>query len=688
MDDADLCISIEARSSSSYTVETDVSNTNGTIAVSCSILIDDLLLQDLNRCEGNFNYYDDGIQQMKFYLFVDNEYRTIETRYDFDDEEFIDGNVNNGGSNSDGDLDDFDLSASPSLPDEDESIDITIEALDRYNDTIEDYRGTVDFAVEYRSSSSSSRRSASSSLYDLDMDDYEFASSDDGEVILRDLLRLRDDRYDYRLVVEDRDENVDAYLYFCLENNNCDDDNDDNNDNDLEEFDIRANPDDPEEGESINITIEALDEDGDTIDSYDNTVRFYVEYRINSSSNWTTPSSTLYDLDMSSYEFRSSDDGEVTLRDLVKFDNDNYDYRLMVEDQSENVRDYIYFCFDSSSCHSGNNGALDEFEVTAYPSDPREDESVDLYIEALDRYNDTVEDYRGTVDFEIEYRSSSSSSRRSASSSLYDLDMDDYEFRSSDDGQARISNLVRFLYDEYDYRLRVEDRDENVEGYVYFCFRDNDCEDDDEDDIDDFDLSASPSLPDEDESIDITIEALDRYNDTIEDYRGTVDFAVEYRSSSSSSRRSASSSLYDLDMDDYEFASSDDGEVILRDLLRLRDDRYDYRLVVEDRDENVDAYLYFCLENNNCDDDDDNDDFSSREISTIEAIYNVWNSVIDELEDSYIALRNDDQRQDDQEELYEEMDNIIDGRNSIYEDYDDFYDGFVQWYSYTLGVIN
>ena len=172
----------------------------------------------------------------------------------------------------------------------------------------------------------------------------------------------------------------------------------------------------------------------------------------------------------------SSDDGEVTLKNLVKFKKSGY-YRIYVEDTDWN-ESYVQINVDTSSSSSSSSNS-DEIELSTNRKSPSTNQYVNLTIE-------TDYDYTGKLKLSAKYRSSSSSSWSSISntSSTYFNDYSDewddgyYRMTSSDDGEVTLKNLVKFRKNGY-YRIYVEDTDGN-ESYIQFNVGDVDDDDDDE----------------------------------------------------------------------------------------------------------------------------------------------------------------------------------------------------------------
>jgi hypothetical protein len=159
----------------------------------------------------------------------------------------------------------------------------------------------------------------------------------------------------------------------------------------------------------------------------------------------------------------SSDKGEVTLKNLVKFKKSGY-YRIYVEDTDGNDA-YVQINVDTSSSSSSSS---DEIELSTNRKSPSTSQYVNLTIETDDSK------YTGKLYLSAKYRSSSSSSWSSISntSSTYFNDYSDewddgyYKMKSSDKGEVTLSNLVKFRKNGY-YRIYVKDTDGN-ESYIQF----------------------------------------------------------------------------------------------------------------------------------------------------------------------------------------------------------------------------
>jgi len=134
---------------------------------------------------------------------------------------------------------------------------------------------------------------------------------------------------------------------------------------------------------------------------------------------------------------------------------------------------------DNSSNNNDDdeNWDINDFQVTTDDSSPDTYQRVDLRIKARDDDWDTVADYRGTIRFEVYYRTSSSSSwTKTTSSTYFELKSsydNTYTFRSSDNGYAILYDAIRFNRD-YEYKVKVIDDDSSsIYGERIFDVGDN-----------------------------------------------------------------------------------------------------------------------------------------------------------------------------------------------------------------------
>jgi Ca2+-binding EF-hand superfamily protein len=285
------------------------------------------------------------------------------------------------------------------------------------------------------------------------------------------LVKFRKDGY-YRVYVRDTDGN-ESYIQFSV----GDTDSGSSYNDDLK---VSASPSNPDTYEWVKLTLE-------TDDDYTGKINFSkFQYKSSSSSSWSTISSrtsSTYVSDYSSYwsngyyKMTSSDDGYVTLKNLVKFKKSGY-YRIYVEDTDGN-ESYVQINVDVSSSSSSSNS--DKVKLSTNRKSPSTSQYVNLTIETPTRYT-------GKLTFSAKYRSSSSDSWSNVSrtSTTYFNDYSDewddgyYRMTSSDKGEVTLKNLVKFKKNGY-YRIYVEDTDGN-ESYIQFSVG-NTSSDDDESNV-------------------------------------------------------------------------------------------------------------------------------------------------------------------------------------------------------------
>jgi len=164
------------------------------------------------------------------------------------------------------------------------------------------------------------------------------------------------------------------------------------------------------------------------------------------------------------YDFTSSDDGYAQLSNVIKFKKNNYDYKVRVYDENNSsiYKEITFYVGSSSSSSSTSNGDLNNFYVTTDDSSPSTYQYVDLNVKARDSDNSTITNFSDTVKFKVYYGHASSSSwTQTTSSSYYSMASDyntyGYDFNSSDDGYANLSNFIEFKNSSYDYKVRVYD---------------------------------------------------------------------------------------------------------------------------------------------------------------------------------------------------------------------------------------
>ena len=564
-----VCLGISKSSSNNFKMAVSKNNLSTNASLKCSVLLPNSKIAQLNACKGTFNYNWSSSQWVKVYVsYSDNKGRSYFKRYP------ININFNNWSWGSDSNV----------------------------------------ISVSSSSSSSSSRSSSSSS----------------------------------------------------------------------DDIELSTNRKSPSTSQYVNLTIE-------TDRNYTGKLYLSAKYRRYSSDSWSNISnvSSTYFNDYSSdwsneyYKMTSSDRGNVTLNNLVKFRKDGY-YRIYVKDTDWN-ESYIQFSVgdvDWSSSYSDG-----DLKVSASPSNPDTYEWVKLTIE-------TDDDYTGKINFsKVQYRSSSSDSWTTLSyntNSTYVSDYSSdwsngyYRMTSSDDGYVTLKNLVKFKKSGY-YRIYVEDTDRN-EAYVQINV-DVSSSSSSSSNSDKVKLSTNRKSPSTSQYVNLTIET-----DSTR-YTGKLTFSAKYRSSSSDSwstiSRTSSSyfSDYSDEWDDgyYKMTSSDKGEITLKNLVKFKKNGY-YRIYVEDTSGN-ESYIQFSVWNTSDSSDDESNVswFSTSELDKVKSTYKMRNSMVAQMMRSYPKLKNDTYWEKLSNNFYNDMKDVVENKNARdFDDFEDFQDAFDDWYKYTM----
>lgn len=332
---------------------------------------------------------------------------------------------------------------------------------------------------------------------------------------------------------------------------------------------------------------------------------------------------------------------------------------------------------DEWSSSSSSNWDLDNFYITLSDSTPARNDEVTLNIKARDWSSTLSNYYWSNAEITIEYRTSSSSSRRTATSSYVSIDDKTPNFYN---GIAKTD--ITFKY-EYEYRITVTDDDENVDDYKIFDV-DSSSSSSSNWDTDNFYISTDDSTPDTNQRVDLTIRARDwTYTDT--SYNNAVNFEVYYRTSSSNSRTKTTSSYYYEISSNYKnwynFSSSNNWQKTITNFIRFKKN-YEYKVLVIDKDdEDIDWYITFDIRNT----DSNTDWFTVRELEYVKTMYNWRTKLVSSFKSNYSNLRNDEDRVDMANEIYDNMKDVIDDNNNReYDKYNDYYDAIMDRYTYTI----
>jgi len=669
-----VCLGITKKWTKDFKISVDKENLKRNSTLKCYVTLPNSYMYTMNSCNGTFSYAWVNTKEIivsAMYTTVDDYFysKRLIAKVDFSDGTWgSSNNVIDSSSSSSSNSDEVQLSTNRKSPSTSQYVNLTIK-------TDKNYTGKLTLSAKYRSSSSSSWSSVSNtsstyfSSYSDEWDDgyYKMKSSDKGNITIDNLLKFKKNGY-YRIYVKDTDWN-ESYIQFNVGVSSS------SSNGDLE---VKASPTSPDTYEWVKLTIT-------TDDDYTGKINFSkFQYKSSSSSSWSTISSrtsSTYVSDYSDewkngyYKMKSSDDGEVILKNLVKFKKSGY-YRIYVEDTDSN-ESYVQINVDTSSSSSSSS---DDIELSTNRKSPSTNQYVNLTIE-------TDRDYTGKLTLSAKYRSSSSSSWSSISntSSTYFSSYSDewengfYRMVSSDKGKYTIDNLLKFKKSGY-YRIYVKDTDGNEE-YIEFNV-DTSSSSSSSDEIE---LSTNRKSPSTNQYVNLTIETDSKYT-------GKLTLSAKYRSSSSSSWSSISNtsstyfSSYSDEWDDgyYKMKSSDKGEYTIDNLLKFKKYGY-YRIYVKDTDGN-ESYIKF----NVGDVDDDNDEsdvsgFTSSQLSKVKKVYKEWDSMVWEMQRKYPSLKRDTYWVKMSDNFYNDTKDVINNkRYRNFSDYDDFKEAFDDWYNYTI----
>lgn len=207
--------------------------------------------------------------------------------------------------------------------------------------------------------------------------------------------------------------------------------------------------------------MRAVNNNGYVDTSYNNTVKFEVYRRQNSSNSWSniTSSSTNnsnYRISDTTYRFYSSDNGVVTLNNFIKFYSDSYDYKVRVVDTSDSsvYGEIVYYLRNSGGQNTSN---VHRYVGELVPRIPSLNTTIDVKITAKNTNNTTVTNMTNRVNFSLERRVLPTSTRwTSLPTSSCRLLQDSYTFTYSDYGEARVNDVVRCSQKGF-YRLKITD---------------------------------------------------------------------------------------------------------------------------------------------------------------------------------------------------------------------------------------
>ncbi|PZM87250.1 MAG: hypothetical protein DLD55_02445 [candidate division SR1 bacterium] len=557
------------------------------------------------------------------------------------------------------------VSVSTERPQKDQWIDVILRI--RKNGNYANYSGKVKFRVEEYINGA--RRSPESSTYELERTEYYFSSYESYEKRLDRFLKFKKEGQ-FRLYLElengnstSRDFSVyvpssDALATYSPEWLNVSDSS-------------------PDQYEAVDLSLRIKKEN--TISHYQGGVDFRVEQYKNGRRE--TASYYDYTLDKTHYYFSSSEQGEVKFKNFITFKVDG-EFRVIAQLRGSNTASA------TQSFSVRRSGVLATYSPEWFnvsDSSPDQYEAVDLSLRV--KRENTSSHYQGGVDFRVEQYKNGR--RETASYYDYTLDKTHYYFSSSEQGEVRFKNFITFKVDG-DFRIIAQLRGfSSASATQSFSVRRNaPSQPSPRYRAESFSIARLyPTFPREYERIDITIKALDRYGNKVNDYQGRIQFLVEeYRSGG---WRSANSSDYQLAYFTRDFSRSDYGEKTFDDVIRfVRIGTFRIKVIDQDRNglyatreitvqhsssprwqQDRSGYLYF----------------TNKELGKIRAVSHLRNDVIASLERDYPRLRRDSYRKNLSDNFYAAMQDILrDNTYARFKNRQEFYTGFQEWFSYTI----
>ena len=321
---------------------------------------------------------------------------------------------------------------------------------------------------------------------------------------------------------------------------------------------------------------------------------------------------------------------------------------------------------------------LNNFHITTNTTSLNLQQRANITIQARDWNNTVIPNYLWTVSFSVQYRPHSNATWQQAPSSSYTLQQHNHSFSTNTNGQITLTNLIRF-HTSGQYRLIVSDNAINISNHIQFFIWTSQYQQ--YGPIQNFGLSTNRSNPTTNQWSNITIQARDSLNRIVENYNQTVNFSIQHRPNNTSNRQNTPQHWYTLDRTYYTFGVQNNGQVTLTNLVRFHNNGQ-YRLVIQDNRNNIIWYIHFNVGSAH----HDHTWFTMHQIHQISSFYNIWPTLIRQMESRYPTLKNHHTRQSQQLAIYQELFNISRWLHSQYSNYDAFLNALRNWYIYTLQI--
>jgi len=201
--------------------------------------------------------------------------------------------------------------------------------------------------------------------YPYETNGYAFNSSNNGIITITDFIRFKKTDYEYKVIVIDSDYSaIKGEKIFSVgsADTNTTSDN----------LYITTDDSTPATFQRVDLTVKSRD--GTSTDtSYRGTVQFEVYKKASNSTAWTlTTSSTDYEMKSTyanGYRFTSSNAGQKTFTDIIRFKRNNYSYKVLVYDKdNESVEGYKIFEVGTTNSSSSNVNGFSSSQLNTVQS--------------------------------------------------------------------------------------------------------------------------------------------------------------------------------------------------------------------------------------------------------------------------------------------------------------------------------
>lgn len=383
----------------------------------------------------------------------------------------------------------------------------------------------------------------------------------------------------------------------------------------------------------IDLSVRMYNSAWNTDTSNRDQVRFTILRQ--SGSAYYNASSSDYYLRNTTYTFTSSDRGNVTLDDYVRFYT-NGTYKIRVENTNTGrTSESIVTIWNGGS---SSDTITSSFDVGVSRTNPTRDQYIDTTVTARDRNGNRVYSYVGTIRFVVEKRDTNSSFWYSASTSDYTMSTTSRYLWSTQQGTISLSDHLRFS-NNGNYRVRVYDSaNSDINGYKEITVWGNG-NNTSNNNVHGFVGSVSPRIPELYDTIGLNIIAKDSNNSTVTNMTDRVTLSIERKLLPTSNvwTKVGITTACKLNTTSHTFNSSDYGQANLTNVVRCTK-KWFYRIkITNSANSNVLWYVYFTIV--------DTDDFvnnlsgfTSSQREQVQEEYRTFMAQVNEWEAQYPRL--------------------------------------------------